>query len=178
MPAARRVLVTGGVRSGKSRVAESLFVNEAEVTYVAPGLVPDPALDPEWAARIDRHRQRRPATWTTVETADVAAAIRRTRTPVLVDDLGTWVTRTADDRGLWDSPRAEQHLDDAFTELVEAWRLAPGLTVAVTSEVGWGLVSEHRSGRLFTDLLGRLNQQIAAASDEVILVVAGRALRL
>ncbi len=55
-----------------------------------------------------------------------------------------------------------------------AWRDVPGLAVAVTNEVGWGLVSEHRSGRLFTDLLGRVNTAMAAASDEVILVVAGR----
>ena len=48
----------------------------------------------------------------------------------------------------------------------------------MTNEVGWGLVSEHRSGRVFTDLLGRVNQAFAAASDEVILIVAGRALRL
>jgi adenosylcobinamide kinase/adenosylcobinamide-phosphate guanylyltransferase len=48
----------------------------------------------------------------------------------------------------------------------------------VTNEVGWGLVSEHRSGRVFTDLLGRVNQQVAAASDEVVLLVAGRSLRL
>ena len=54
----------------------------------------------------------------------------------------------------------------------------PGTAVAVTNEVGWGLVSEHRSGRVFTDLLGRVNQAVAAASDEVILIVAGRALRL
>ena len=63
-------------------------------------------------------------------------------------------------------------------QVVEAWRAYPGTAVAVTNEVGWGLVSEHRSGRVFTDLLGRVNQAVAAVSDEVILIVAGRALRL
>ena len=50
--------------------------------------------------------------------------------------------------------------------------------VAVTNEVGWGLVAEHRSGRVFTDLLGNVNQAMAQASDAVVLMVAGRALRL
>ena len=53
-----------------------------------------------------------------------------------------------------------------------------GLAVVVTNEVGWGLVSPYRSGRVFTELLGQVNQEMAAASDEVIMVVAGRALRL
>ena len=155
-----------------------LLAGHPEVTYVAPGAVPDPATDPEWAARIAVHRNRRPPAWTTVETVDVAAALREMRTPVLVDDLGSWVTRTADERGLWDRPRAEQQLDAEFDDLVAAWASRAELTVAVTNEVGWSLVSEHRSGRLFTDLLGRLNQLVAAASDEVVLVVAGRTLHL
>ena len=63
-------------------------------------------------------------------------------------------------------------------DLLDAWRMCSGPAVAVTNEVGWGLVSEHRSGRVFTDLLGQLNARFADASDEVYLVVAGRALRL
>ena len=63
-------------------------------------------------------------------------------------------------------------------KLLQAWRTCSGPAVAVTNEVGWGLVSEHRSGRVFTDLLGQLNARFAEASDTVYLVVAGRALRL
>ena len=61
---------------------------------------------------------------------------------------------------------------------MDAWRSCRQLAVAVTNEVGWGLVSEHRSGRVFTDLLGTVNQTMARASDEVIMMVAGRPLRL
>ena len=50
--------------------------------------------------------------------------------------------------------------------------------MAVTNEVGWGVVPAHSSGRLFADLLGRVNQEVAAASDEVVLLVAGRPLHL
>jgi adenosylcobinamide kinase / adenosylcobinamide-phosphate guanylyltransferase len=177
---ARRILLTGGVRSGKSRCAEELLATEPTVTYIAPGPVPDRSADPEWAARIDAHRARRPPAWRTVETSDVAAALRRYEPPFLIDCLGIWLTAVIDKLGTWDAPLTdwESAFDDQLTQLLDAWRACPGPAVAVTNEVGWGLVSEHRSGRVFTDLLGRVNQEMAAASDEVILLVAGRALRL
>jgi adenosylcobinamide kinase/adenosylcobinamide-phosphate guanylyltransferase len=82
--------------------------------------------------------------------------------------------------GTWEAPLPDWQDDfgHRLDQVVDAWRGHPGTAVAVTNEVGWGLVSEHRSGRVFTDLLGRVNQAVAAASDEVILIVAGRALRL
>ena len=176
----RRTLVTGGVRSGKSRYAEGLLADASAVVYLAPGPVPDPGADPEWADRIDRHRRRRPQHWTTVETADVAAALRTGEPAYLVDCLGTWVTAVVDGLGTWDVPAADWRgdFDAVLDELLDAWSAAPGTLVAVTNEVGWGLVSEHRSGRVFTDLLGRVNAAVAAVSDDVVLMVAGRALHL
>jgi adenosylcobinamide kinase/adenosylcobinamide-phosphate guanylyltransferase len=178
--AQRRILVTGGVRSGKSAYAEGRLVDQPAVTYVAPGPVADPAADPEWAARIAQHQRRRPAHWTTCETIDLAAALRSGPPVIMIDCLGTWLTATIDAMGTWDQPLTDWRdaFDQRVTDLVDAWRGFDGLAVAVTNEVGWGLVSEHRSGRVFTDLLGRVNQQVAAASDELILVVAGRALAL
>lgn len=166
-----RVLVTGGVRSGKSRHAESLL--SGAVTYVAPGPVRD---DADWAARIAAHRARRPAAWTTLETGDLAAALA-VDGPVLVDCLGTWLTRLVDDAGLWEAPVAEavSYVDAATTAAIAALR---DDVVLVTNEVGLGVVPEHRSGRLFRDLLGAVNQAFGAACDEVHLVVAGRVLRL
>jgi adenosylcobinamide kinase/adenosylcobinamide-phosphate guanylyltransferase len=178
--AQRRILVTGGVRSGKSAYAEGRLVDQPAVTYVAPGPVADPAADPEWAARITRHQLQRPAHWTTLETTDLAAVLRAAPPVIMIDCLGTWLTATIDAMGTWDQPL--EHWRDTFdrrvADLVDAWREFDGLAVAVTNEVGWGLVSEHRSGRVFTDLLGRVNQRLAAASDELILMVAGRALAL
>lgn len=177
-----RVLVTGGVRSGKSTHAESLLAGRAgPVTYVAPGPAYD---DADWQARIAAHRARRPVTWSTVETADVAAAVTAAPGAVLVDCLGTWLTRMLDDAGPegagWELPA------DALSALVrprvgaltQAVAQAGGPVVLVTNEVGMGVVPEHRSGRVFRDLLGEVNQAAARACDEVHLVVSGRVLRL
>ncbi|WP_121251724.1 bifunctional adenosylcobinamide kinase/adenosylcobinamide-phosphate guanylyltransferase [Nocardioides ferulae] len=173
-----RVLVTGGVRSGKSRHAEALLSEASAVTYVAPGPVPDAAADHDWAARVAGHRARRPGGWTTVETRDLAGALTA-RTPVLVDCLGTWVTGVLDDRGLWERPADEVTalLADLAEEVAAAIQGRDDV-VLVTNEVGLGVVPAHRSGRLFRDLLGLVNQRIGAAVEEVHLVVAGRVLRL
>ena len=95
-----RVLVTGGVRSGKSRHAEALLAEHPHVVYVATGLTTEEDPDPDWAARLAAHRSRRPATWTTLETRDLAAALRSAEGPVLVDCLGTWLTAVLDERSL------------------------------------------------------------------------------
>lgn len=174
-----RTLVTGGVRSGKSRHAEALLASAAAVTYVAPGRPPDES-DPEWAARVAGHQLRRPAHWTTIETPDVAGAITDSPHPVLIDCLGTWVTAVVDDLDAWDRPLGDwqNEFDDRLDGLVSAWQACRHDAVAVTNEVGWGVVPEYRSGRVFTDLLGRTNQAVAAVSDQVVLVVAGRTLIL
>jgi adenosylcobinamide kinase/adenosylcobinamide-phosphate guanylyltransferase len=173
-------MITGGMRSGKSRFAENLLADQPSVTYIAPGPLSDPTTDPEWAARVSAHRDRRPANWTTVETSEVASALRTAEPPVLIDCLGSWLTAQIDRLGTWDQPLPEWQgaINSRIQDLIEAWRSCQGLAVAVTNEVGWGLVSEYQSGRVFTDLLGRLNAAVAAASDEVYLMVAGRALRI
>jgi adenosylcobinamide kinase/adenosylcobinamide-phosphate guanylyltransferase len=176
-PVSRRVLITGGVRSGKSAYAERLLAGRAEVTYVATGPVPDPVADPEWAARIAAHRDRRsPLGWTTVETADPARALRTADGPVLLDCLGTWLTACLDELEAWQRPAADWRpaSEDRSRTFVRAWRDRTADVVAVTNEVGWGVVPVHPSGRLFADLLGRLNQQVAAGSDAVVLMVMGR----
>ena len=172
-----RTLVTGGVRSGKSRHAESLLADAASVTYVAAGPTYD---DADWAARIAAHRERRPAHWSTVETTDVAGALRAAEGPVLVDCLGTWLTALIDEAALWEAPseEVEQHVLTQVSALVDAIGSTDGSVVLVTNEVGLGVVPEHRSARLFRDLLGSTNQQVAAGCDEVHLVVAGRVLTL
>jgi adenosylcobinamide kinase/adenosylcobinamide-phosphate guanylyltransferase len=170
-----RTLVTGGVRSGKSVVAERLLATAGQVTYVATGPRSD---DPDWAERVATHRDRRPADWTTIETTDLATALSGLTGPALVDCLGTWLTSVLDELAVWEAPQAswEPALAARLRRVTDAWEQCPYDVVAVTNEVGWGVVSEHRSGRIFADWLGRLNQQVAAASDRVLLVVAGQVL--
>lgn len=173
------VLVLGGVRSGKSRYAEGLLAGCPQVGYVAPGPVPDPVQDPEWAHRVRVHQESRPPTWTTIETADVPAAVSRSATPVLVDCLGTWVTRVVDDSNAWeDRAAAVAAVEEQLDRLVTALASAAHHVVLVSNEVGLGVVPEHRSGRLFRDLLGRTNARVADVADRVELVIAGRVLDL
>jgi adenosylcobinamide kinase / adenosylcobinamide-phosphate guanylyltransferase len=173
-----RTLVTGGARSGKSRFAEAL-VGAGPVCYVAPGYPPGD--DAEWAARVAAHRARRPAAWRTVETTDVTGVLTGADPGevLLVDCLATWLTRVLDEAGTWTDDAGWAERADATTDgLVAAWRETRAIAVAVTNEVGLGVVPATRSGRLFRDRLGTLNQRIGAASDRLYLVVAGRALDL
>ncbi|MGL4174556.1 MAG: bifunctional adenosylcobinamide kinase/adenosylcobinamide-phosphate guanylyltransferase [Dermatophilaceae bacterium] len=98
---------------------------------------------------------------------------------MLVDCLGTWLTGILDDRDLWPAPAVE--VTDAVQSLLDevvAALASRDEVVLVTNEVGFGVVPAHRSGRLFRDLLGMVNQQVAAACDEVHVVVSGRVIRL
>ncbi|MDA8438028.1 MAG: bifunctional adenosylcobinamide kinase/adenosylcobinamide-phosphate guanylyltransferase [Propionibacterium sp.] len=166
-----RVLVTGGSRSGKSRHAESLLAGQG-TDYVATGFPPS-SDDPEWAARVRVHRERRPHTWTTIETLDIADVLgRASRRPVLVDCLSLWLTREMDRHEAWNGstpPALSADIDG----LVSAVRTTGRDTVLVTNEVGWGVVPDHRSGRAFRDMLGLLNARVAAECDEVWLCVSG-----
>lgn len=160
------VLVLGGARSGKSDLAEKWVARlPGPVTYVATGW----AADDDMADRIDRHRRRRPATWRTLEAGpDLVGALAGPDGPtgsVLVDALGTWVAA---------------HRDFAVDvdALCGVLRGRGGDTVVVSDEVGLGVHPPTELGNRFRDVLGTVNQAVAAVADEVVLVVAGRVLRL
>lgn len=165
-----RTLVLGGVRSGKSVHAEALLAAEPRVAYLATG--GSGRDDAEWAERVALHQVRRPASWSTVETTDVAELLRTADGPVLLDCLGTWLTARVDLHQAWDGGPIER-VEADIDELVAAWRACPARVVAVSNEVGSGVVPASASGRLFRDLLGKLNARIAAESEHVVLVVAG-----
>jgi adenosylcobinamide kinase / adenosylcobinamide-phosphate guanylyltransferase len=174
----RRVLVLGGARSGKSRHAELRLAAEPRVTYLAAGpYLPgaQPEADSDWAARVAAHRSRRPSWWQTVESVDVAAALRSVSGALLFDGAGTWLAAVM---MLAEQAGTPELIAAQADELVEAWRQTRGRVVAVSDEVGSGVHPATAAGRLFRDRLGWLNQRLAAESDEAVLVVAGRSLSL
>ncbi|MFC7546255.1 bifunctional adenosylcobinamide kinase/adenosylcobinamide-phosphate guanylyltransferase [Plantactinospora sp. GCM10030261] len=167
------ILVLGGIRSGKSEFAESLVREAGRVRYVATAADAGPD-DPEWTARLEAHRGRRPENWDTEEAdADPARLIQlvteaRPDETLLVDDLGGWVTSLLDP--------AHQPADDVATiaELAGAVRDSAARLVLVSPEVGLSMVPLTPLGRAFADALGATNQAVAAACDAVALVVAGQ----
>jgi adenosylcobinamide kinase/adenosylcobinamide-phosphate guanylyltransferase len=195
-----RVLVLGGARSGKSVTAERLLARQERVDYVACG--PLPAVeDPDWAERVRRHQERRPAHWNTMETLDLEdvlggrapGALRVADsglldpnlastplgTPVLVDCLSTWLAGVMEECGLWGgAPDADKQLAERVDGLLDAWRSTRRTVVAVSNEVGSGVIPGTVSGVRFRDELGVLNARIAAECEQVWLCVAGIAQRL
>ncbi|MGK5500176.1 bifunctional adenosylcobinamide kinase/adenosylcobinamide-phosphate guanylyltransferase [Streptomyces sp. URMC 125] len=178
----RRTLVLGGARSGKSAEAERRLAAFPGVLYVATGGTRDG--DAEWASRVAAHRERRPAGWRTAETCDLVPLLTEADAPpVLIDCLALWLTDAMDSVGAWDDERwrsgaARRALARRVDELAAAFRAATRTVVAVSNEVGSGVVPATASGRRFRDELGRLNAAVAAECEHVLLVTAGTALPL
>ena len=178
----RLILILGGARSGKSSYAERLAAAYAhgvgQVRYVATAQ----ALDEEMGHRIARHRQHRPETWQTIEEPlDLVAAISAGETAAsvtIVDCLTLWLSNlifgpdhSTDVVPNEDSATALARA--AVDRLLVAYQQGTTSLILVSNEVGMGLVSPYPSGRLYCDLLGRVNAWIAAVADEVFLMVAG-----
>jgi len=166
------VLLIGGARSGKSSAAHRLAETSGEeVVLIATG---EPR-DAEMAERIRLHRLARPATWSTIEQpVDVLAALERVpeKATVILDCLTLWVSNLL---GRGDEPA------DVLGVAERTARLAAeraGSTIAVTNEVGLGIVPFEPETRTYRDLLGRVNAIVAAAAERVAFLVAGRVLWL
>lgn len=176
-----RVLVLGGARSGKSVTAERMLGGRERVDYVACGPPADDS-DPSWAQRVRLHQERRPSHWTTLETLDLESVLAgggRAQSPVLVDCLSTWLAGVMDECGLWAGRAgADKELDARLDGLRHAWRATRRTVVAVSNEVGSGVVPATASGARYRDELGKLNAVIAAGCEQVWLCTAGIARRL
>jgi adenosyl cobinamide kinase/adenosyl cobinamide phosphate guanylyltransferase len=152
----------GGARSGKSSLAVRLAeAAGAPVVFVATA----EARDEEMAERIALHRAARPPAWTTIEEPlELHAAMESAPSDavVVVDCLSLWVANVLE--------------QEREPDLVVPAR--PGLTIAVSNEVGLGIVPANALARAYRDALGRVNAAWADAADEAYFVVAGKALRL
>lgn len=166
---ARTILITGGARSGKSRIAEAETLRFAmPAIYIATA----EARDDEMRARIAEHQSRRGDGWTTrAAPLDLVGALDATdgAGPRLVDCLTLWLSNLMLSGHDW--RQAGQGLAAALPHQRDP-------VVIVTNEVGAGIVPDNVLAREFRDAAGQLNQWIAGAADDVYLVVAGQPLKV
>ncbi len=165
----RIVLFTGGARSGKSARAEQYAAQCGEqVIYIATA----EARDDEMRARIGLHQVRRPATWITHETPLAVAPLLATLAPgsvVLLDCLALLVSNLL----LANEANPQPSVEQEVAAILAAAHERDLTLIIVTNEVGMGIVPAYPLGRIYRDLLGRANQQVAAAAAETYLLVCG-----
>ena len=156
----RKVLIIGGIKSGKSFQAEVL-AESLEERY-------------ENVLRITAEsRENEPAA------SELPSLLRKATEPVLIDCLGVWLNRLLVELGTWQNRAGWQsHLDDCLEDLVQAWSEATVPVLAVSNETGSGMTPPTEAGRLFRDVLGALNLRISLNSDRVLFMIAGRAVTL
>jgi adenosylcobinamide kinase / adenosylcobinamide-phosphate guanylyltransferase len=178
------ILVTGGARSGKSRLAEEMaHAAGGPVVYMATAGVSDG----EMAERVRVHRLRRPAGWTTLEEPlAVTEALKKVEAAggtLILDCLTLWLTNLLLERYSEDlPPEAHQDLERGILQIVAGFvdtaLAVPFRVIVVTNEVGLGVVPAYPLGRIYRDLAGRANQLVAAAADAVFLTVSGIPVRI
>ncbi len=168
-PNKRLTLLLGGARSGKSTTAQRLAESGGRVLFVATA----EAGDEDMRERIARHREERPAAWATLEEP-------RDLARVITDYAGEYDTLVLDCLTLWVSNLMLAGVDvlEATEALLGAFEAGRASWIVVSNEVGLGVVPASELGREYRDLLGRVNQRVAARADEAYLLVAGRALSL
>jgi adenosylcobinamide kinase / adenosylcobinamide-phosphate guanylyltransferase len=176
----RMILLLGGARAGKSSFAMRLAqegerASGDEICFIATAQ----GLDEDMTKRIARHRAERPTHWRTIEEPyQIDEALRQASEAriVIVDCLTLFVSN-------WLMRHKDEHECEQFVRRITRNFLAIARTrqqtiICVSNEVGLGVVPDTNLGRVFRDLLGRVNQEFAAAADEVYLLIAGLPLQL
>jgi adenosylcobinamide kinase/adenosylcobinamide-phosphate guanylyltransferase len=161
-------LILGGARSGKSRYAQQLAAEFKKVTVIATAR----ASDAEMRRKIDAHRAERPRSWRTVESPlELQDALRkegRKSDALLIDCLTVYLANI-----LGSKDGSAQWFRGHLQEICEALQDIEASAIVVSNEVGSGIVPAYRSGRIYRDLVGQFNQEIASIADRVIFMVAG-----
>lgn len=177
----RLILITGGARSGKSTFAESMAKAQGDgVLYVATAK----QIDEEMKQRIEKHRERRPASWETFEgykNLDVQLYDRiGNKSAVLLDCITIMVTNLMLEEAFdWDAlsrekvEEIEYDIQHQIERLISLSKMSEVPFILVTNEVGLGIVPPSAMGRDFRDIAGRINQLLAKAADEVYFCVSG-----
>jgi len=164
--------ILGGARSGKSGFALQLTKGCIGVAFIATAQ----ARDLEMRQRIRRHQKTRPQNWRTFEEAQDLAPLLKKISPkfkiVIIDCLTLWVSNL-----LLEGKKAAV-IESEARQIMACLKKIKGRGILVANEVGWGIVPENKLARDFRDIAGRVNQIVAAASDEVFFMVAGLSLRV
>lgn len=177
----RIILVTGGARSGKSNFAESLCINRNNDTaYIATSI----PFDDEMKDRVLKHKESRPKHWKTYEIyKDIYSIIKDIDfnhdtvildcVTLLVNNLMFTYKIDIDDCTCEEINELELYIKDQVDKLLKAIRDTNLYFVIVTNELSMGIVPANKLSRVYSDIVGRINQQISKESDEVYFVVSG-----
>ncbi len=173
----RIILVLGGARSGKSTYAQQTAADRGGRVLFCATAQP---LDEEMRERIRAHRQSRPSAWDTLEIKDGLAAALADKTDkydTVIIDCMTLLAANCMGETI-DSTAAEKAVDAEADALIDLMRGSACSFILVSNEVGSGIVPDNRLARVYRDALGRANQRLAMASDDVVLLTAGLPLKL
>ena len=168
------ILITGGARSGKSRFAQKLAdAMEGRKVFLATA----EALDEEMKSRIEIHKEERPSEWDTIEeTKHLSKALMTCNGKfdvILIDCLTLWISNL-----LANDTVDESQILEEVKHFISGCRRIKSTVILVANEVGLGIVPANRLARMFRDVAGKVNQEIAAVADDVYLVVSGISLKL
>ena len=162
------ILVSGGVKSGKSEFAEYLASKEKTVTYIALSETrPD---DISWQKKILIHQLRRPKSWKLIETDNLIPIIKDDKGVLLIDSLGGFIVNTL--------KKKEDEWNNCLSNLLYYLDLYKSKIIIVGEQTGWGLVSEYEIGNLYADRLGTCLKEITKISKENWITINGKAIKL
>tara|TARA_Y100001933_G_scaffold242042_1_gene269357 strand:+ start:154 stop:681 length:528 start_codon:yes stop_codon:yes gene_type:complete len=162
------ILVSGGIKSGKSEFAEYLASKEENVTYIA--LSENRPNDNSWKQKIKLHQLRRPKTWKLIETLDLIPIIKLNKGVLLVDSLGGFIVSCL--------KMKEDEWKNCLNNLLYYLASYKSKIIIVCEQTGWGLVSEYEIGNLYTDRLGICLKEITKISKENWITINGKAIQL
>lgn len=171
----KSILITGGARSGKSRLALEL-ANKAggQVLFVATA----EAGDDEMKQRIKAHRKVRPKDWATLEaTTHIGNQITKNigKAKIVIIDCITLLINNVFQQYEEKTEAAivEKAVTAEINELIDCMKQTEANFIVVTNEVGLGIIPGDKVSRLYRDLLGKANQMLAEKVDEVCLMISG-----
>jgi len=162
------ILVSGGVKSGKSEFAEYLASKERDVTYVA--LSENRPDDKSWNEKVKLHQLRRPKSWKLIETENLIPIIKVDKGVLLIDSLGGFIVNSL--------KKKEDDWRNCLNNLLYHLTKYKNKIIIVGEQTGWGLVSEYEIGNLYTDRLGTSLKEITKISKENWITINGKAIKL